>query len=114
MLLIVDDYENEYFTTIFRRAGIECFGVASGEDALHILKGIQADAILTDLGMPAPYDGLTFIEILGNKYKIGILSGLAIEGEHRNIFEELGVTGFFDKNTEPGELIRQIRKWMGV
>lgn len=114
MLLIIDDDEREifHFTRMFRGAGIECQGVTASDDAFHFLRIVQTDSILTDLAM-SDMTGLELVEALGaNKYRLGILSGIKIEIEHRKIFTDLGVTGFFDKNTEAEVLIKEIKDWL--
>jgi signal transduction histidine kinase/CheY-like chemotaxis protein len=92
--LIVDDEESllELQVSFLDRMGIEAVSVASGEEALKILKTRPIDVVLSDIRMPGSIDGLRFYEWVCGNFPHLSKRFVFISGDLTRA-EELGFTG---------------------
>jgi len=84
---------------------------ASGQQAIEIARAGIVDVIVLDISMPecGGIEALNAISCLDPKLPILVLSGLPEEHYAREVLR-LGARGFLNKECDPDELVKAIRK----
>lgn len=108
-LLLVDDHElirTGIKLMLQEMPGIEIVGeTSSGEEAIHLVRGLKPDIILMDIDMPGIGGMETTIRLLKNNRKVKILIVSSHEGDHLpSRLMSLGATGYLTKNANREEL----------
>lgn len=113
-VLLVDDHEPtlRLQSAIMERAGWETRGASGVDGALAMAAEWQPDLILLDLSMPGR-DGL---EVLIALRLCHLCHVIAVSGLGRRrlwpVVQELGGSEYFEKGTDPQELIRLVENVM--
>jgi len=123
LILIVDDEQN--FREILRMgltaANFEVMEAADGETALEILKTAPVDIILLDIMMPKMDGTETLFKIKSEektrRIRIIILTGKGDPREeivrmNRKFAQESGAVEYLRKETEVGEIVNLIKKFL--
>ena len=93
-------------------SGFLCVGrFRSMETAIADLSGVNADVVLTDIGLPG-MDGIAGIKILRERFPDLPCLALTVYDDDERIFAALcaGAVGYLLKNTQPSRLLESLRE----
>jgi two-component system chemotaxis response regulator CheY len=114
-VITVDDSKTmrEMVTFTLKGAGYDVLEAEDGAQALSVLKGQKADAVITDLNMPN-MNGFELIRALraDPNYKFTPILMLTTEGDQSKKEEgkSAGATGWIVKPFNPDKLIEVVKK----
>jgi DNA-binding NtrC family response regulator len=116
LLLLVDDDEGirNMLREVGQREGFDVISVASGDEALTVLRRRHVDVMLLDLQLP----GIDGLEVLRAVQQLGITTHIALVTAHASIDTaveavKLGAEGYFTKPVDLArirELLRTVRR----
>jgi two-component system, chemotaxis family, chemotaxis protein CheY len=115
IVLTVDDSASMRQMVMFtlKGAGYDVIEAVDGVDALNKAKGINPDAVLTDVNMPN-MDGITLIQELRKlpSYRHTPMLMLTTEssGDMKSKGKSAGATGWLVKPFNPDQLLATIKK----
>ncbi len=112
-ILIVDDQEpwRLSLSETLQREGFEVVGVATGAEALAAIQTSAFDLVILDVQLPGQdgYDVCREIRKRPQHIPIIMISGVKKEMVHRVVGLEVGADHYFEKPTEPHEIVAQVR-----
>lgn len=113
-ILLVDDPEaTEYLSGLLRAAGLETRSVASGEDALDLVRAERPDLVVAEVRLPG-VSGYEVVRALRDRYgdrlPIVLLSGDRVDAIDRVAGLLLGADDCLAKPFAPDELIARVRR----
>ena len=119
-ILVVDDDEEIriFLTTLLSDHGAAVLEASDGEQALEVARRSRPDLITLDLSMPGT-DGIEAFSRLRNEPETGQIPVCIITGhpEFRKVIYDRPVAapeGFVEKPCDPDQLVRTIRRILGL
>ncbi len=122
LILIVDDEEDfrDIFSTRLKSAGYDIDTAKNEQEAIKKSVELMPDLILMDIFMPPGPTGTDIaLNIKQNpatrNLKIAFLTSLrepwpALQGDHKNISQELGMEDFIEKTEDITEISRKVKE----
>ena len=116
-ILFIDDDQilRDMYSAKFQRNGYEIKAVASGEEALNLIKGLYIpDILITDLMIPI-MDGFSIFETIKKEKLLPNVIAIMLTNkglsEEINKAKELGFNGYIVKAmTVPAEVVEEVKK----
>lgn len=116
ILLVEDHVLNQAYTiALLTRLGYHVLLAETGKDAIDKINSCKFDLVLLDMVLP-DMDGakiLEYMEISGSTATVIVLSGFS-EKELRKAYPSISADAYLLKPVDPGELTRQLKKYMTV
>lgn len=116
-IVIVEDSELiqvQLIRLLAKEPRIHVDGVADQEEgAIEMILSCNPDAVLLDLSL-SPGSGLRVLQrirLAGNRSRVLVLSNQT-EASLRTAAETLGISGFFDKNSEISSCLERLISWL--
>lgn len=102
------------YATLVKKCGYDVTTACNGAEALELLRTTAFDAMITDMNMPSPGDGLLLLrdcrEKLHVDIPVAVLSGCAIDRHAQESCEALGAQ-YFQKGAQKN-IVEHILKHM--
>lgn len=115
-VVVADDtaFFRVMLSDLLKNGGYEVIEAKDGEEAINkVMRELpDLDLLLLDMLMPKA-DGFTVIQEIkrtdeGRDLPILAVSGVFKSEEDRKLMKELGIVGYVDKNTPPGEILNRV------
>jgi DNA-binding response OmpR family regulator len=118
VILYVDDDPDVLMTmrAILEKNGYKMIEAPTAEDGLRIYKEKRPDLVIVDLMMEEVDAGTSMVkelQAIGSDVPVYMLSSV---GDHLNLavnYDELGLSGVFQKPIDPGQLLAVLKEALG-
>ena len=117
-VLVVDDDEDARYVmnSYLTHFGAHVVTATNGIDALHVLRSVRADVIVTDLSMPG-MDGLQLLQevrsLPGESDRPTPIIACTAFSHLRDSAQQAGFQAYFVKPLDPHALVREIARLAG-